>query len=53
MSTSYPNSDHPWDDINDIIQSLVRIFYLQFQTTGLYNMEYIYLTIDKCSYVGM
>ena len=48
MSTSNFKSDHTWDAVNEIIQSLGKITDLNFQTTDLYDMKYIYLTKDKC-----
>ena len=49
MSTSDANSEHPWDAVNDIFQSLERRTDFNFQTTYLYDMEYIFLTKYKCS----
>ena len=48
MYTSNFKSDHTWDAVNEIIQSLGKITDLNYQRTDLYDMEYIYLTKDKC-----
>ena len=53
MSTGYPNSENKWDAVNDIIRSKYKSNDLHSQTTDLYDMEYIPLSKEKCTYVGM